>query len=55
LFFERDAFEEEGGGFMKKERLRTKTKVSKKNKTLEKTREKNFVFTKLLFFTPKTV
>ena len=56
LFFARDAFEEEGGGFMKKKRGDAKTKVSKKEK-LSKKRAKDFCFReeKLLFFKPKTV
>jgi len=42
LFFARDAFEEEGGGFMKKKRGDAKTKVSKKEK-LSKNARKIFV------------
>jgi len=44
LFFARDAFEEEGGGFMKKKRGDAKTKVSKKEKlsNTSKKRAKDF-------------
>ena len=45
LFFARDAFEEEGGGFMEKRRDAQKRKC-RRNKTLEKTREKIFIFAK---------
>jgi len=53
LFFARDAFEEEGGGFMKKKRGDAKTKVSKKEK-LSKNARKIFREEKLFFFKPKT-
>ena len=52
LFFARDAFEEEGEGFMKKERRRTKTKVSKKTKLSKKRakRKIRFLFSRNCFF-----
>jgi hypothetical protein len=54
LFFARDAFEEEGGGFMKKKRGDAKTKVSKKEKLSKKLERFLFSREKLLFFKPKT-
>lgn len=46
LFFARDAFEEEGGGFMRKKRGDAKTKVSKKEKLSKNNARKIFVFAK---------
>jgi len=46
LFFARDAFEEEGGGFMKKKRGDAKTKVSKKEKLSKNARKIFVVFAK---------